>query len=140
MSKSTSETNHVEILLLAGQKETLAFDLLETFRIALGRHHSNDITLKTRKVSNYHAEILSEIEGLLLRDLGSTNGTYVNDEAVRQRYLKCGDRICIGNYVVTVHLKQMKKGKEAFYQYKRNPDAFGIGICGNIFSLRAKSD
>jgi hypothetical protein len=134
-----SQSQSPQLLLLTTQQQVHAFDLSHTFRVALGRHESSDLKLPSRTVSNFHAEILMEGESLELRDLGSTNGTYVNDEAVRQRYLKCGDRICIGNYVVTVHLKQMKKGKEAFYQYKRNPDAFGIGICGNIFSLRAKS-
>jgi len=128
-----------QLLLLTTQQQVHAFDLSHTFRVALGRHESSDLRLPSRTVSNFHAEILIEAEGLELRDLGSTNGTYVNDEAVRQRYLKSGDRICIGNYVVTVHLKQLKQEKEAFYQYKRNPDAFGIGVCGNIFSLRAKS-
>lgn len=133
MSKSTSETNHVEILLLAGQKETLAFDLLETFRIAIGRHNSNDITLKTRKVSNYHAEILSEIEGLLLRDLGSTNGTYVNDEKVRERRLKHGDQIRVGGHKFTVSMKT-RRGADTTME----TGPFPVGARGELASLRAK--
>ena len=133
MSKSTSEMNHVEILLLAGQKETLAFDLLETFRIAIGRHHSNEIVLKTRKVSNYHAEILIEVDGLLLRDLGSTNGTYVNDEKVRERRLKHGDQIRFGGHQFTVCMKT-RRGVDATME----TGPFPVGARGELASLRAE--
>jgi len=67
--------NHAMVLELATDKEVHAFDLNETFRVAVGRHHTNDIRLRSRRVSSYHAEILSEVEGLFVRDLGSTNGT-----------------------------------------------------------------
>ena len=39
-------------------------------------------------------------EGYRLRDLGSTNGTYVNDEPIRERTLEDGDRITIGETVL----------------------------------------
>ena len=91
-------------LLLATEKKVFGFDLLETFRVAIGRHDSNDLCFNSRNVSNYHAEILNEAEGLVLRDLGSTNGTYVNEERVRRRKLDHGDRIRIGNNEITVKL------------------------------------
>jgi hypothetical protein len=91
-------------LLLATEKKVFGFDLLETFRVAIGRHDSNDLCFNSRNVSNYHAEILNEAEGLVLRDLGSTNGTYVNEERVRRRKLGHGDRIRIGNNEITVKL------------------------------------
>jgi pSer/pThr/pTyr-binding forkhead associated (FHA) protein len=73
------------VLLLSTEKKVFGFDLLETFRVAIGRHDSNDLRFNSRNVSNYHAEILIEPDGLVLHDLGSTNGTYVNEERVRRR-------------------------------------------------------
>ncbi len=94
-----------QVLLLTTDDHSYAFDLWEHFRISLGRHRSNDVPLVSRKVSNYHAEILNEGDGWLLRDLGSTNGLFINDEPVRERRLNQGDRIRIGGYELKVHLK-----------------------------------
>jgi hypothetical protein len=101
------------VLLLSTEKKVFGFDLLETFRVAIGRHDSNDLRFNTRNVSNYHAEILIEPEGLVLHDLGSTNGTYVNEERVRRRKLCHGDRIRIGNNEITVKLTNGEGAKEA---------------------------
>ena len=92
------------VLLLATEKKVFGFDLLEVFRVAIGRHESNDLSFDSRNVSNYHAEILNEGDALVLHDLGSTNGSYVNEERVKRRKLRHGDRIRIGNNEITVRL------------------------------------
>jgi hypothetical protein len=92
------------VLLLATEKKVFGFDLLEVFRVAIGRHESNDLSFNSRNVSNYHAEILNEGDALVLHDLGSTNGSYVNEERVKRRKLGHGDRIRIGNNEITVRL------------------------------------
>jgi sulfur carrier protein ThiS len=137
--QSKDETTDGKLLLLATEQNVHAFALSETFRIALGRHDSNDIELRSRSVSNFHAEIMKEGEGLVLRDLRSTNGTFVNDERVRQRPLKSGDSIRIGNHVVTVHIKPVDGREDGFVRYRRNPESFGVGTRGHIISLRAGS-
>jgi hypothetical protein len=110
-----NEFSEGQMLLLSSDEQNYAFDLWETFRIALGRHNSNDITLASRKVSNYHAEILNEGDGWLLRDLGSTNGTYVNDEKVHRQRLSDGDLVRIGGYVLKVQIKARQDGEGAGY-------------------------
>jgi len=94
------------VLLLATEKKVFGFDLMEVFRVAIGRHDSNDLAFNSRNVSNYHAEILNEGGDLVLHDLGSTNGSYVNEERVKRRKLRHGDRIRIGNNEITVRLTQ----------------------------------
>jgi FHA domain/Domain of unknown function (DUF4388) len=101
------------VLLLSTEKKVFGFDLVETFRVAIGRHDSNDLRFNSRNVSNYHAEILMEPEGLVLRDLGSTNGTYVNEERVKRRKLTAGDRIRIGGNEITVQLTSGEGAKES---------------------------
>jgi pSer/pThr/pTyr-binding forkhead associated (FHA) protein len=49
-------------------------------------------------VSSGHAKIESSPAGYLLTDLGSTNGTFVNDVRVESRGLKNGDVLTIGRH------------------------------------------
>lgn len=49
---------------------------------AVGRASSSDFRLSSRNVSSYHAQILAAGEAVLVRDLGSTNGTYVNGRRI----------------------------------------------------------
>jgi hypothetical protein len=127
------------VLLLSTEKKVFGFDLLETFRVAIGRHDSNDLRFNTRNVSNYHAEILIEPEGLVLHDLGSTNGTYVNEERVRRRKLSHGDRIRIGSNEITVKLTNGEGAKEPEPKAPAIPTAGEFGRDGlNEASLTLK--
>ena len=128
-----------EILLLATESQAYAFDLSETFRIAIGRHESNDIQLHSRNVSNHHAELLVEADGVHLHDLRSTNGTHLNNEKVRERVIASGDNIRIGSHIMTVHLKPRKVAWEgAGRLYSKG--AFGIGTSGTLVPLRHSSE
>ncbi len=129
--------NHEMVLQLATEKEVHAFDLSETFRVAIGRHPSNDIQLRSRRVSSCHAEILSEVEGLFVRDLGSTNGTYVNDEVVRRKKLSSGDSIHIGGFTLVVQL--VPRGDEREGNASRAIESFPIGTVGSILPFRGQS-
>jgi pSer/pThr/pTyr-binding forkhead associated (FHA) protein len=127
------------VLLLSTEKKVFGFDLLETFRVAIGRHDSNDLRFNSRNVSNYHAEILIEPEGLVLHDLGSTNGTYVNEERVRRRKLAHGDRIRIGGNEITVKLANGEGAKDVAPKAPSIPAAgeFGRdGLNGAPLTLR----
>ncbi len=128
-----------EILLLATESQAYAFDLSETFRIAIGRHESNDIQLHSRNVSNHHAELLSEADGVHLHDLRSTNETHLNNEKVRERVIASGDNIRIGSHVMTVHLKPRKVAREgASRLYSKG--AFGIGTSDSLVPARDTSE
>jgi len=70
---------------------------LETQRVTIGRQAGSDIRLDDQTVSSEHAAVLLG-EPITLTDLGSTNGTFVNGEAVRKRALTHGDVIRIGHH------------------------------------------
>jgi len=123
-------------LLLSTERQIHAFDLTEIFRVAIGRHESNDLQLGSRTVSNYHAEILNEPEGLILHDLRSTNGTFVNDQPATQQPLAPGDRIRIGNFVLTVHRQPRRSPSDNFYRLAEE-SSFAVGTRGNLISVRA---
>lgn len=79
--------------------------ILEKKRNQLGRIASSDVLVLDGKVSKLHCEIdVSEggtgIEQICIRDLDSTNGTYVNGEPVTQATLKAGDKIQVGDTVL----------------------------------------
>ena len=66
----------------------------------LGRLSSNQIQLSEGGVSRRHAKIEVSDEKVVLTDLGSLNGTYVNDTEVRIRELADDDIIEIGSYLI----------------------------------------
>jgi len=70
-------------------------------RTTLGRRPYNDIVFDNLAVSGEHAVLIAEDDGVSIEDLGSTNGTRVNGEAVRRRLLQDADIITIGKYTVT---------------------------------------
>jgi pSer/pThr/pTyr-binding forkhead associated (FHA) protein len=71
----------------------------ETLR--LGRSRSCDLALRSPDASRRHAEIVLGASGWLVRDLDSTNGTFVNGERVAEHLLQPGDRIEIGSDAIT---------------------------------------
>jgi len=65
-------------------------------RMTIGRLADNGFQIDHGSVSSHHAEITGE-EGIFrVRDLGSTNGTFVNDERVEESVLKNNDSIRFG--------------------------------------------
>jgi hypothetical protein len=73
---------------------------LERERVIIGRLGESDIVLSDPGTSRRHAEVRQEDGRFVLQDLGSTNGTLVNEEAVEERTLEEGDRIGIGQAVL----------------------------------------
>ncbi len=65
-------------------------------RLTVGRSAVNDLPLSDTSVSGTHLEILVTDEGICVRDLGSTNGTFVDGVRVREAFLEPGSVIQIG--------------------------------------------
>ncbi|MCA9718435.1 MAG: sigma-54-dependent Fis family transcriptional regulator [Myxococcales bacterium] len=65
-------------------------------RLTIGRSAVNDLVLTDTLVSGLHAELVVNERGVLLRDLGSTNGTTVAGVRVREAWLDPGMKIMLG--------------------------------------------
>lgn len=65
----------------------------------VGRSSKCDVQLDQESVSRNHARISRHRNNYVIRDLGSTNGTYVNDELVDEVALRDGDQIKIGRTI-----------------------------------------
>ncbi len=66
-------------------------------RATIGRSEESDIFLVDPSVSRNHAEIVIDGGTVTLRDLGSTNGTFVNGERIETRRMSAGDEVTFGN-------------------------------------------
>ena len=65
--------------------------------VVIGRSHTVDLCLSDPDTSRRHAEIVCAAGHFVVRDLGSTNGTWVNGSEIQEYTLKPGDRIEIGS-------------------------------------------
>jgi pSer/pThr/pTyr-binding forkhead associated (FHA) protein len=66
--------------------------------VTIGRALENDVVITSKRVSREHARVRREGWRVILEDLGSTNGTFLNDERVlTSMELHDGDRITIGD-------------------------------------------
>jgi pSer/pThr/pTyr-binding forkhead associated (FHA) protein len=62
----------------------------------LGRSPDNDIIVDDRRVSRHHAQLAATGGSLLLRDLKSANGTWVNGRRITEQELQSGDLVSLG--------------------------------------------
>ncbi len=85
------------LIVETGPQAGLTYVLAEGDTL-IGRGSDCDIFLGDVTVSRHHAMIGADGDALLLRDLGSTNGTYVNGSWVDAFALSPGDEIMIGKY------------------------------------------
>jgi hypothetical protein len=69
----------------------------------IGRHPESDVFLDDVTVSRRHAEVRRDADGgLVLTDVGSLNGTYVNSERIDQAELSEGDQVQVGKFRLVV--------------------------------------
>jgi pSer/pThr/pTyr-binding forkhead associated (FHA) protein len=64
--------------------------------LRLGRSPDNDVILRDPATSGHHARLERRGDVFWVVDLGSTNGTFVNGEAVQEKQLNEGDRLTVG--------------------------------------------
>lgn len=69
----------------------------------VGREGTCDVYVESGQVSRKHCLLQVTERGLLVRDLESTNGTFVNGIPMTEGYINVGDRLSLGTYVLTLH-------------------------------------
>lgn len=80
--------------------------LLELEETILGRDQANDIAISDPEVSRRHARFVIKDGNLIVEDLGSTNGTFLNGERISSpQQLRAGDVITLGETIVLVFEK-----------------------------------
>jgi len=85
-----------EIHLAAANGESRVVPI-ESPRFTIGRGAENSLCVQSTVVSRSHAELIRVGANYLLRDLGSTNGSFVNGDRVTERMLNDGDTLRFGS-------------------------------------------
>lgn len=70
----------------------------------IGRGRECDLRVPLLTVSRKHCQLIVDGETLRIRDISSSNGTFVNNQKVTEARLGPGDRIVIGSVVFTVQI------------------------------------
>ncbi len=106
------------------RRESRTITFGEKNLLTIGRDASNDIQLDAPTVSRFHAQVERVGRRYRVRDLHSSNGTFVNDQRIRvETWLEAADTIRIGPYRFVV-------GEDQFVQYDETSglrvEAFGL--------------
>jgi pSer/pThr/pTyr-binding forkhead associated (FHA) protein len=99
MAASSGDTAWA-LRFISGKYQGGEFPLKMNRQVTIGRSSELDMVLVEDMVSRKHAKITVGPGKVLIEDLGSTNGTFVNGEKIRQARLKEGDRILIGTSIL----------------------------------------
>lgn len=90
-----NETSTPSLVIFTGD-QTERIDLSNLDQAVIGRDESCAVYIDASEVSRRHAEVQRRGDAFLLKDLGSTNGTFVKGEQIDQHILQDGDVIHIG--------------------------------------------
>jgi two-component system cell cycle response regulator len=108
------------LVVLAGPHFGEMFRLEPGREMEIGRRPASDVFLQDAGVSRRHATILADLDGAVVRDLRSRNGTFVNGHPVSQARVSDGARIQLG--ATTTLRFAMSDATEAEFQ-RRIADA-----------------
>lgn len=97
--------NAITLRILDGSDRGKVFDNLPV-PITIGREEGNSIQLNDDRISRFHLKIQQDHDDVVLTDLGSTNGSRVNNEEVQLRILRHGDLISVGRSTLLFGTRQ----------------------------------
>jgi pSer/pThr/pTyr-binding forkhead associated (FHA) protein len=92
-----------KLIMFRGNGERRELNL-NADRTIIGRRNDCDIRIPLTEVSRHHTELRIENGRVVLKDLGSSNGTFVNNQRVKTTTLAAGDHVIIGPVVFTLQL------------------------------------
>ncbi len=106
LKKAGLEKKLATLFVLRGSDVGLRIPITKS-QVILGRTLDADLVFQDEQISRRHAMIVQEGDAgaYFLVDLGSTNGTYLNDKPVQKAQLKDGDKIFIGGTVLKFMLE-----------------------------------
>lgn len=117
-----------------GNEHWLDFDITH-----IGRGVENEIVIISNRVSREHAIIRRDGRKIFLEDLGSTNGTFLNDERIMASIqLRDEDKISIGEIVFTFHDPDTTTRETPFPELDVNIKAGEVRLNRKLLSLSPK--
>jgi len=85
------------------QEKSIATFKTDNEKVSIGRNQKNDIQIDNPAVSSSHAVIRKIMNTYYMEDLGSTNGTFVNEKKISKYELLDGDEVIIGKHSLEFH-------------------------------------
>jgi pSer/pThr/pTyr-binding forkhead associated (FHA) protein len=113
----------------AGREIDLADGLLR-----VGRNPENEIQIEEPSISSFHCELHVADIGIGVRDLGSTNGTFINQKQIARGVVHTGDVLTLGEIDFAVQLPEVRVALPEIEQFEPPGAAFlldGSPACFN---------
>ncbi|MEZ5305753.1 MAG: FHA domain-containing protein [Pyrinomonadaceae bacterium] len=96
--------------------------------ITIGRSNDNDLTLDGLQISNRHAKLRETPSAVIIEDLNSTNGVYVNGNRVAKHVFASGDSVRIGAFIIEID----EYGAVCVYDTRAKTRIDAIGISKEV--------
>lgn len=91
----------MQFVVQSGAEPGKTYDLVPSKKYSIGRQSANDIVVSDEQVSRRHAEVQVIPNGILVTDLGSSNGTFINGTRVSSpQTIGPGDTLQVGTTVL----------------------------------------
>ncbi len=123
----------VSLTIISGPGAGKAIELTRCVSI-IGSRHGCKLRLKAPEVSAVHCAIVNTTEDVYLRDLISTNGTYLNDLKAQMEKLDDGDTIRVADWELRVGITAYTLDTLSDLPHvclEPGPDAFGVEVNGS---------
>jgi len=111
----------MSLLVVQGPDQGSRFELADAV-VGIGRGTRNVICLTDSEVSRDHAHLIRDGEAWTIRDLGSSNGTFVNGQGAETKKLKPGDHIQLGRTILVLTANGAPPPKPQNVEFVDNPD------------------
>ncbi|MBH23159.1 MAG: GGDEF domain-containing protein [Myxococcales bacterium] len=95
---SRGESKEACLVVINGLDLGKRYTIAQT-SVLIGRSSKTDIRIDEDSISRHHALLINDGNRVILRDLDSTNGTYVNDVQIKERTLNDSDQIRVGRTI-----------------------------------------
>lgn len=110
----------MDVTLVLVKKDGASREIpMKRARLVIGRQKGCDVRIPVATVSREHCELRVEDEGVVVRDLGSSNGTYVNKDRVQDQELEAGDLLAVGPAVFVVRMNGQPGKFDAVDMYRK---------------------
>lgn len=95
----------------------------------LGRSSRNDFQLDHHSISRFHAEVILTDDWMVVRDMDSSNGVFVNDEQVEQCPLVSGQVLRLGDVCMLVKDAPVLKSEREQLACENHPETVATMVC-----------